>query len=154
MLRSHTCGELKISNVGQTVKLSGWVHNRRDHGGIIFIDLRDRYGITQIKFDPSKNKGVWETADTLRSEWVITIEGQVVSRPENTANLKIGTGEIEIEVMEISILNRSKTLPFEIKDTNTEETNEALRLKYRFIDLRRQELQELLELNNFYATMA
>lgn len=150
MLRSHTCGELKISNVGQTVKLSGWVHNRRDHGGIIFIDLRDRYGITQIKFDPSKNKGVWETADTLRSEWVITVEGQVVSRPENTANPKIGTGEIEIEVMEISILNKSKILPFEIKETNAEEANEALRLKYRFIDLRRQELQELLELKDKY----
>jgi aspartyl-tRNA synthetase len=150
MLRTHTCGELNISNVGQKVSLSGWVHNRRDHGGIIFIDLRDRYGITQIKFDPSKNKDVWTMADELRSEWVINITGKVVNRPDNTANKKIKTGEIEIEAEKIEILNKSKVLPFEIKELGAEETNEALRLKYRFIDLRRTELQSLLELKDKY----
>ncbi|MDD4409896.1 MAG: aspartate--tRNA ligase [Candidatus Pacebacteria bacterium] len=150
MLRTHTCGELNISNVGQEVTLSGWVHNRRDHGGIIFIDLRDRYGITQVKFDPSKNKDVWETADGLRNEWVVSVTGNVVSRPENTTNQKIKTGEIEIEVGRIEVLNKSKVLPFEIKETKSEETNEALRLKYRFLDLRRSELQDLLELKDKY----
>jgi aspartyl-tRNA synthetase len=149
MLRTHTCGELNISNKGQAVTLSGWVHNRRDHGGIIFVDLRDRYGITQIKFDPSKNT-IWDNANALRSEWVISIKGVVTSRPENTANPKINTGEIEIEADELTILNKSKTLPFEIKDTKAEETNEATRLKYRFIDLRRPELQSLLTLKDGY----
>ncbi|MCK9577867.1 aspartate--tRNA ligase [bacterium] len=148
MLRTHTCGELNKSHTGQKVSLTGWVHHRRDHGGIIFIDLRDRYGLTQIKFDPSK-KDIWEDADKLRNEWVVRATGLVVSRPENTANEKIGTGEIEVEVEELEILNKSKTLPFELKE-NTEEANEALRLKYRFIDLRRPELQRLLKLKDEY----
>lgn len=148
MLRTHTCGELNKSHIGQKVSLAGWVHHRRDHGGIIFIDLRDRYGLTQIKFDPSK-KDIWENADKLRNEWVIKATGLVVGRPENTANEKIGTGEIEIEVEELEILNKSKTLPFELKE-NTEEANEPLRLKYRFIDLRRPELQRLLKLKDEY----
>lgn len=150
MLRTHTCGELNKSNVGQKTTLAGWVHHRRDHGGIIFIDLRDRYGITQIKFDPSKNKNVWEVANELRSEWVINVTGQVIDRPGNTTNSKIKTGEIEIEVETIEILNKSKVLPFEIKETKSEEANEALRLKYRFLDLRRAELQSLLELKDKY----
>ncbi|MFA6348449.1 MAG: aspartate--tRNA ligase [Candidatus Paceibacterota bacterium] len=148
MLRTHTCGELNTSNVDQEITLAGWVHHRRDHGGIIFIDLRDKYGVTQIKFNPI-NKTVWENADRLRNEWVIKITGKVVLRPDNTANPKMHTGEIEIEVQELEILNKSKTPPFELKE-NIEETNEALRLKYRFIDLRRPELQKLLKLKDEY----
>lgn len=148
MLRTHTCGELNASNIGQKITLAGWVHHRRDHGGIIFIDLRDKYGLTQIKFDPT-NKTTWENADKLRNEWVIKVIGKVVARPENTTNTKIETGEIEIEVDELEILNKSKTLPFELKE-NVEEANEALRLKYRFIDLRRPELQNLLKLKDSY----
>ncbi|MFA6252295.1 MAG: aspartate--tRNA ligase [Candidatus Paceibacterota bacterium] len=148
MLRTHTCGELNNSHTGQRVSLAGWVHHRRDHGGIIFIDLRDRYGLTQVKFDPSKT-GIWENADKLRSEWVIKVTGSVVARPENTTNKKLETGEIEIEADELEVLNKSKTLPFELKE-NIEEVNEAIRLKYRFIDLRRPELQSLLRLKDKY----
>ncbi|MDD5639308.1 MAG: aspartate--tRNA ligase [Candidatus Pacebacteria bacterium] len=148
MLRTHTCGELNTSNIGQKITLAGWVHHRRDHGGIIFIDLRDKYGLTQIKFNPV-NEIVWKNADKLRNEWVIKVTGKVVLRPDNTANTKMKTGEIEIEVEELEILNKSKTLPFELKE-NVEEANEALRLKYRFIDLRRPELQELLKLKDSY----
>ena len=150
MLRSHTCGELNKSNIGQEISLSGWVHNRRDHGGIIFIDLRDRYGITQIKLDPSKNRDVCDIAENLRNEWVINVAGIVTERPENTTNPKISTGEIEIEVQAINILNKSKLPPFEIKETKNEEVNENLRLAYRFLDLRRPELQSMLDLKDKY----
>ena len=86
MLRTHTCGELTDQQQSQEVKLAGWVHRRRDHGGIIFIDLRDRYGLTQVTFDPKVNKGAWEAADQLRSEWVIGVTGTVVLRPDNMIN--------------------------------------------------------------------
>lgn len=146
MLRTHTCGEIKKSNESQTVILAGWVHRRRDHGGIIFIDLRDRYGITQLKFDTSANKELGKEAEKLRSEWVIKVTGNVLARPEDMINAKIKTGEIEIEVKELEILGKAKTPPFEIDEEKSQEANENLRLKYRFIDLRRPELQKLLEL--------
>ncbi len=151
MMRTHTCGELNESNIGQKIVLTGWVHRRRDHGGIVFIDLRDRYGITQIKFDPIGNEHIMAEADNLRSEWVVKIVGNVVGRPENMINLKLKTGKIEVEVVELEILNKSKTPPFELDGEKiTGEANENLRLQYRFIDLRRPEAQALLELKDKY----
>ena len=145
MLRTHTCGELNAKNIEKTVQLAGWVHRWRDHGGIIFIDLRDRYGITQITFDPEKNKKAWQIADQLRSEWVIKIKGIVKKRPNAMVNKKLKTGEIEVETNEIEILNKSKTPPFELDEEKAKKTNENLRLKYRFIDLRRKKIQNMLK---------
>ncbi|MFH1232405.1 MAG: aspartate--tRNA ligase [Patescibacteria group bacterium] len=150
MFRTHTCGELNESNSGQKIILSGWVHRRRDHGGIIFIDLRDKYGITQLKFDPKINDTIWEEANKLRSEWVIKTEGTVLTRPSDMFNSKLKTGQIEIAVQKLEILNISKTPPFEINEEKTIETNENLRLQYRFIDLRRSSLQKLLILKDKY----
>ncbi|MDP2709227.1 MAG: aspartate--tRNA ligase [bacterium] len=145
MLRTHTCGELTKKDNGQTVKLAGWVHGRRDHGGVIFIDLRDRYGLTQLTFDPETDAKSWAEADKLRHEWVIKIEGKVTLRPDDMINKKLKTGEIEIECSEIEILSKSKTPPFELSEEKSDEANEALRLQYRFVDLRRPKLQEMLK---------
>ncbi|OGI28729.1 MAG: aspartate--tRNA ligase [Candidatus Moranbacteria bacterium RIFOXYA12_FULL_44_15] len=144
-MRTHTCGELSKSNIGQSVTLAGWVHRRRDHGGVIFIDLRDRYGLTQIKFDPAINEAAWQEADKLRSEWVLKVTGNVLARPDDMINLKLKTGEVEVGVLELEILNKSKTPPFEIDEEKAEEANENLRLQYRFVDLRRSEMQEMLQ---------
>ncbi len=149
-MRTHTCGELNKSNVGQVVALAGWVHRRRDHGGLIFIDLRDRYGLTQIKFDPAINEVAWQEADKLRSEWVVLAKGNVLGRPADMLNSKLTTGEIEVGVIELEILNKSKTPPFEIDEEKPGEANENLRLQYRFIDLRRPELQKILVLKDKY----
>lgn len=134
--RTHQCNELRKSDIGTIVTLSGWVHRRRDHGGLIFIDLRDRFGLTQLIFDPEIAQKAHETASKLRSEWVITIQGNVRSRGDGLENLKLATGEIEIEVSEFTVLSTSKTPPFSICD-NTTEANEELRLKYRYLDIRR-----------------
>lgn len=150
MLRTHTCGELRKKDVNQEITLAGWVHHRRDHGGVIFIDLRDRYGLTQIKFDPEINKNAWEKADKLRNEWVIQVSGKVVARPEEMLNKKLETGEIEIQVLDLEILNSAKTPPFELDEKKADQANENLRLKYRFVDLRRQDLQKLLKLKAEY----
>ena len=144
MLRTHTCGQLNNKNVGEVVELSGWVARRRDLGGIIFIDLRDRYGITQIIFDPEVNAKAHSEADTLRSEWVVNIKGKVVGRSDDTINIKLKTGDIEVECANIEVLNKSKTPPFVIDDEKTNEVNENLRLQYRFIDLRREKIREVL----------
>lgn len=144
MLRTHTCGELTKKEVGKTIELAGWVHRRRDHGGLIFIDLRDRYGLTQVKFDPDINKKAHGQAENLRSEWVIRVKGKVIKRPADMVNKKLKTGEIEVEASELEILSRSKTPPFEIDEEKAKEANENLRLKYRFLDLRRQKLQEIM----------
>lgn len=141
--RTHTNDQLRKNNIGETVRLSGWVHSRRDHGDLIFIDLRDRRGLTQLTFDPSKNKRTWQVAETLRNEYVITITGQVVGRPPDMVNKTIPTGEVEIVVGKIDILSKSKTPPFAVADGD--DTNEELRLKYRFIDLRHPRLQKMLE---------
>jgi len=143
MLRTHTCGELTKKLVGETATLTGWVHRRRDHGGIIFIDLRDRYGLTQVTFHPEAGTA-YKIANKLRSEWVIKVSGKVVARPDDMVNPKLITGEIEIEALELEILSESKTPPFEIDEEKMHEVKESVRLKYRFIDLRRKKLQDIL----------
>lgn len=145
MLRTHTNGELTKKQAGEEVTLCGWVHRRRDHGGIIFIDLRDRYGLTQIKFDPEIDKSAHTEADKLRSEWVICATGKVVERPADMLNPKMATGEIEVEISKLEILNKSKTPPFELDEEKASEANESVRLKYRFVDLRREKIQKMLE---------
>lgn len=140
--RSHTLGELTKKNAGEQVRLAGWVHTRRDHGGLIFIDLRDRFGIVQLTFNPEKHKDAWSMAESLRSEYVISVTGTVLVRPEEMVNKNIPTGEIEIEVTAISVLSEATPLPFEIN--NDGKVNEELRLTYRYLDLRRPYLQHML----------
>jgi len=148
MLRTHTCGELNKKNKGEAVTLCGWVHSRRDHGGVIFIDLRDRYGLSQITFRPETSGQAMTEADMLRSEWVIKVKGKVALRPDDMINSKLATGEIEIECDSLEILSKSKTPPFELNEEKADEANEALRLKYRFVDLRRAKLQNILEVKD------
>ncbi|NLF39771.1 aspartate--tRNA ligase [bacterium] len=135
--RTHTCGELRTSHVGQRVKLGGWVHRKRDHGGVLFIDLRDHYGITQIVFHPEQ-AALLERAAHLSTESVIIIVGDVVARSADTVNTKIPTGEIEVNVVELGIESVAKPIPFQVADA--EACNEDLRLRYRFLDLRREKL--------------
>lgn len=141
MLRTHTCGELTARDVGKVVTLAGWVHKRRDHGGLLFVDLRDRYGVTQVTFDP-KDKTAWKISEKCRSEYVIQVTGTVVERPKAMVNLKISTGEIEVAASAIEVLNTSETPPFEIAED--QEVNEELRLKYRFLDLRHPRFQKIM----------
>lgn len=140
MLRTHNCGELRKSDIKKEVSLCGWVQNRRDHGGIIFIDLRDRHGLTQVVFDPMHNKQAHETAEKLRREWVIQISGHVRLRGEGLTNSKLPTGEIEVITDVITILNESEVPPLEIEDRS--EASEEMRLKYRYLDLRRPVMQQ------------
>ena len=138
MMRTHTCGALTINDVGKEVSLCGWVHSRRDHGKLIFIDIRDRYGITQVVFIPKEAPEAYNVAGNLRSEYVIRLRGKVNPRPKGTINPKLPTGEIEILAQELEILNSSENLPFEISDTL--EAGEEIRLKYRYLDLRRPKM--------------
>jgi aspartyl-tRNA synthetase len=133
--RTHTCGELREAHIGQTVILNGWVDTRRDLGGVIFIDLRDRYGVTQIVFAPQHNAATYERGQTLRSEYVIAVRGTVEHRPEGTYNPNIPTGAIDVVVQDLQILNKAETPPFQIQDRV--EVSEDHRLRYRYIDLRR-----------------
>ena len=137
--RTHSCGELRESDIGAEVVLMGWVASHRNLGGAVFVDLRDRHGITQVKFDPDINGEAHEKADTLRSEWVIGVRGEVISRGENV-NKNMPTGAVEISALEIQIFNSADTPRFPIRDGI--DTNEDLRLEYRFLDLRRPELQQ------------
>lgn len=140
--RTHLCNDLAKKNVGDEVVLMGWVLRRRDHGGVIFIDLRDRHGITQIVFNPEVNPEVHAKAHQLRSEWVLAVRGKVEARPGDMANPKLATGEIEILVGELRILNTSETPPFPLDEET--EVSDNLRLKYRYLDLRRPEMAEKL----------
>ena len=142
MLKTHSCGELRKEHVGQTVRLAGWVDRRRDHGGLIFIDLRDREGITQVVFNPESSDAAHKTADQLRGEYVASIKGTVSLRPAGTENPKLPTGDIEIIAESINILNTSLTPPFYINEDV--EVEENLRLKYRYLDLRRTRMKENL----------
>ncbi len=137
MYRTHTCGELRPAQAGQTVTLAGWVHRQRDHGGVTFLDLRDRYGIVQVVADPTKPEV--HAAQEARSEWVLGITGIVRRRPAGAENPNMATGEIEIEAASVEVLNPAKALPFIIN--KDEDTEEAVRLKYRYIDLRRERMQ-------------
>lgn len=134
--RTHDCGTLTATHIGEKVSLAGWVHRRRDHGGLIFIDLRDRYGITQVVFRPESHSPIHKMAGDLRAEWVIAVTGKVIPRAEGMVNQKLKTGEIEIEASEFSILSKAKTPPFSICDEAIN-VHEELRLKYRYLDIRR-----------------
>jgi len=140
------CGELRTKDIGREVKLCGWVQNWRDHGGLIFIDIRDRTGITQIVFDPAVDKEMFEEADTLRCEYVIAVEGTVRARLEGNANPKLATGEIEVLVSSLRILSKAKSPPFE--PTEYGKVGEETRLTYRYIDLRRPRLQRALQMRH------
>lgn len=144
MLRTHNCNELDAAAIGKEVELCGWVHRRRDHGGLIFIDLRDRYGVTQVVADPAESKECHKNADVVRPEYVIRIKGVVRSRPEGMANPTMKTGEIEVLINEFEVLNKAKTPPFEI-DQETD-VGEETRLKYRYLDLRRERMQKNVEM--------
>ncbi len=144
--RSHTCGELRPVHDNNDVILYGWVNKRRDHGGVIFIDLRDRYGICQVVFDPGLDAKAHSLADSLRSEYVIAVQGRVRMRPESMINPKMITGEIEVIGFKLEILNKAETPPFPIEDNI--DVREDLRLKYRYLDLRRSEMQYSLILRN------
>jgi aspartyl-tRNA synthetase len=151
MHRTHTAGELTSKNIGQTVTLAGWVANRRDHGGLIFIDLRDRYGITQTVYDPADDVEAHRVADTFRSEYVVKLTGVVRARPEGQTNDKLSTGEIEVIISKAEVISKSEVPPFEI----TEYTGAAedIRLKYRYLDLRRKSIFDKIafraEMNKF-----
>jgi aspartyl-tRNA synthetase len=138
--RTHSCGELTLKNLDEEVCLMGWVQYRRDHGGLIFIDLRDREGLTQVVFSPEYNKKAHEEAHVLRSEYVLAIKGKVRKRPEGMENPKLTTGDIEVVVLDWKLLNISKTPPFLIEDRI--DVSENIRLKYRYLDLRRKKLKE------------
>ena len=146
MLRSDTCGELRAKDVGKLVTLAGWVHRRRDHGGLIFIDLRDRWGLVQVVFDPSVSEEAHQVASRVRNEYVLRITGEVRRRPAGQENPEMGTGEIEIVGHSIEILNEARTPPFPINEETLAE--EALRLRYRYLDLRRPDLQRRLMLRH------
>jgi len=148
MKRTHHCGELRAAQIGQKVTMAGWMHVRRDLGGIVFIELRDRSGTTQIVFDPHHNKPSWELAQSLRSEFVITVEGSVRKRPEGTVNPKLPTGEIEVLSHHLEILNPSETPPFQIDESSGTQTGEDLRLQYRYLDLRRPTMARNLVLRH------
>jgi aspartyl-tRNA synthetase len=154
MKRTHHCNELRPAHIGQTVTLAGWVHSRRDLGGLIFIDVRDREGRTQTVFDPSDlPKDLFEQAAALRSECVVQMTGKVRARPAGTNNPKIATGEVEVMVRELEVLNVADVLPFPVDDPEVaSKVNEELRLKYRYLDLRRPEMARNLRLRSKVAT--
>lgn len=142
MLKTHSCGELHAGLVGERVMLAGWVHRRRDHGGVTFIDLRDRSGIAQVVANPEQAAQAHATAADVRNEWVIRVEGLVRRRPKGMENPDLATGEVEVEVEKLTVLNPSKTPPFTINEETS--VDEMVRLKYRYLDLRRERMQHNL----------
>src|SRR5713101_8062680 len=144
--RTHTCGELNINAVGQQVKLAGWVNRRRDHGGLVFLDIRDRYGITRVICDPEHSAEAHRIASELRSEYVVQVTGTVVRRLAGTENPHLSTGAIEVVAEHIVVLNPARTTPFPISDTI--EVDESLRLKYRYLDLRRPAMRDTIVLRH------
>lgn len=146
MLKTHNCGELGDSHIGQGVTLAGWVHRQRSHGGVLFVDLRDRSGIVQVTFNQQKSEAALAIAAEARAEWVLQVRGKVQHRPAGLENVEMPTGSIEVEAAEVVVLNRSKTPPFYI-DRETGEA-EALRLKYRYLDLRRERMKRNLVLRH------
>ena len=146
MMRSHTCGELSGKDAKKLVSLCGWVHTRRDHGGKIFVDLRDRYGLTQVVFDPQSSVDAHGLAEHLGREWVLRVEGVVVERKAGMKNPKMKTGDVEVVVKSLSIIGKSDIPPIEVSDSVV--AGEDLRLKYRYLDLRRPIMQEHLVLRH------
>src|SRR5437660_3392756 len=146
MLRTHTCGEARASLAGKEVTLAGWVHTRRDHGELTFIDLRDRYAITQVVAHAKENPAAHKALGKARNEWVLRVRGTVRPRPEGTKNPKLPTGEVEVAAAEIEVLNESKTPPFYVNEET--EVDENLRWKYRYVDLRRERSRELIRLRH------
>jgi len=142
-MRTHYCGELTAAQIGQQLSVAGWVHRRRDHGGVIFIDLRDREGLLQVVFDPD-NAGIFAMAERLRSEFVVRVTGTLRHRPEGTTNPRLPTGEVELLAGELVVLNAAETPPFH----HDEVTNEELRLRYRYLDLRREDMTAKLRLRH------
>ncbi|MEI7640912.1 MAG: aspartate--tRNA ligase [bacterium] len=144
--RTHYCGDVTVNEIGKTLIINGWLHTRRDHGGLIFLDIRDTYGIVQVVFDPEVNADLHGQAHKLRSEYVLAIKGEVRNRPAGTENSKLKTGYVEIVAKEMEVLNESLTPPFMVEDDV--EVNEDIRLKYRYIDLRRPKIQKNLLLRH------
>src|SRR3989440_11608595 len=144
--RTHTCGDLNKDAIGQQVTLAGWVNRRRDHGGLVFLDIRDRYGITQVICDPERSPQAHRVASELRSEYVIQVAGTVVHRLPGTENANLSTGSIEVVAEHIEILNPARTTPFPISDNI--QVDESLRLKYRYLDLRRPRMRDNIVLRH------
>jgi len=144
--RTHTCGQLRLDDAGRKVTLAGWVHSYRDHGNLVFFDLRDRYGLTQLVFNPERHPEAHKLARTVRCEWVIAAKGAVQPRSQGMENPKLPTGQIEVAVEQLEILNVSKTPPFEMD--NAEKTGEEVRLENRYIDLRRPEMRQKLHIRH------
>ena len=146
MLRTHTCGELRAEDIGEEVTLAGWVNRRRDHGGLIFIDLRDRYGITQAVFNPANAPQAHAVAADVGNEWVLQVQGVVARRPAGQENPNMPTGDIDVMACQAQVLNPSKTPPFVVSKDN--HIDEAVRLRYRYLDLRRRKMQRNLQLRH------
>ena len=146
MYKTISCGELRATHVGQTVLLAGWVHRRRDHGGVTFLDLRDRSGLVQVVANPEISAAAHAAAEAVRSEWVLQVEGQVRRRPAGMENLQLPSGEVEVEVRALTVLNPARTPPFPLNEET--DVDELTRLKYRYLDLRRERMQAKLELRH------
>src|SRR3990170_4568816 len=146
MLKSHSCGDLRKEHIGQEVTLAGWVHRRRDHGGLVFIDLRDSRGLVQVVFDPDEAPEAIERVHDVRNEFVLGVTGEVAARKPGTENKNLPTGEIEVRVREVEVLNPARTPPFPINEET--EVEELLRLRYRYLDLRRERMQHHLRLRH------
>ncbi|MEG1501509.1 MAG: OB-fold nucleic acid binding domain-containing protein, partial [Clostridiales bacterium] len=144
--RSYYCGEMTAAANGQEVVLMGWVQKRRDHGGLIFVDLRDRHGLVQVVFSAEVDQDAFKKAETVRNEFVLAIKGKVQLRPEGTVNSNLATGEVEVYANELRILNKAKTPPFYIEDGVS--VDEMVRLKYRYLDLRRPEMMSCLTMRH------
>jgi aspartyl-tRNA synthetase len=148
-MRTHYCGTLRASDIDKTVTLFGWVDRRRDHGGVIFVDLRDRTGIVQIVSDPERTPESYPVADQLRNEYVVKVTGRVSKRPPESLNPKLPTGEVEIYADSIELLNAvRKQLPFQVSTADSEPVREDLRLRYRYLDLRRERMAQNLEIRH------
>jgi aspartyl-tRNA synthetase len=148
-MRTHYCGQLRSEHIGKTVTLCGWVDRRRDHGGVIFLDLRDRSGVVQIVSDPERTPDSYDSADRLRNEYVVRVTGRVFQRPDDSLNPKLPTGEVEIYADAIELLNDvRKQLPFQVSATEEESVREELRLKYRYLDLRRDRMARNLQMRH------
>jgi aspartyl-tRNA synthetase len=146
MLKTHTCGDLRLEHVGQTVRLAGWVHRRRDHGGLTFLDLRDRWGLVQVVTNPEVSPQSHAAAVAVRQEWVLQVEGVVRSRPTGMENPSLPTGAVEVDVRSLRVLNPARTPPFAINEETA--VDETVRLKYRYLDLRREHMRHNLELRH------